>query len=113
MGTEGRGHFLFPYNSASWSPSVTDLSVQRCPQGAVTSRLTDETKLERIVLPANQWQHHICGNMLFKSDLTSGNSLAAQWLGLSAFTAVAWVQSLVRELRSHKPRGVARKKKVT
>ena len=28
-----------------------------------------------------------------------------------AFTAVARVQSLVRELRSHKPRGVAKKKK--
>ena len=24
-----------------------------------------------------------------------------QWLGLGAFTAVAWVQSLVWELRSH------------
>ena len=35
----------------------------------------------------------------------------AQWLGLGAVTAVAWVQSLVRELRSCKPCGVARKKK--
>ena len=31
-----------------------------------------------------------------------GNSLAVQWLGLCAFTARAWVQSLVRELRPHK-----------
>ena len=31
-----------------------------------------------------------------------GNSLAVQWLGLSAFTAGAWVQSLVGELRHHK-----------
>ena len=31
------------------------------------------------------------------------NSLAVQWLGLSAFPAVAQVRSLVRELRSHKP----------
>ena len=30
------------------------------------------------------------------------------WLGLSAFTAGAWVQSLVRELRSHKPCGEAK-----
>ena len=28
-----------------------------------------------------------------------GNSLVVQWLGLSAFTAGGWVQSLVRELR--------------
>ena len=28
-----------------------------------------------------------------------------QWLGLVTFTVVAWVQSLVRELKSHKPRG--------
>ena len=34
-----------------------------------------------------------------------------QWLGLGAFTAVAQIQSLVRELRSHKPRGSAKKKK--
>ena len=37
-----------------------------------------------------------------------GNSLAVQWLGLRALTAEGWVQSLVRELRSHKPRGVAK-----
>ena len=34
-----------------------------------------------------------------------------QWLGPHAFTAVAWVRSLVRELRSHRPRGAAKKKK--
>ena len=32
--------------------------------------------------------------------LINGNSLAVQWLGLGAFTALAQVQSLVRELRS-------------
>ena len=32
-----------------------------------------------------------------------------QWLGLRAFTAVAWVQSLVRELRPHR---LAKKKKI-
>ena len=41
-----------------------------------------------------------------------GNSLAVQWLGLSTFTVVvAQVQSLVRELRTHKPRGTTKKKK--
>ena len=40
-----------------------------------------------------------------------GNSLLIQWLGLSAFTAGAWVRSLVRELRSCKLHGVVQKKK--
>ena len=39
-----------------------------------------------------------------------GNSLEAHWLGLSTFTARAWVQSLVRELRSHKLCGMAKNK---
>ena len=39
------------------------------------------------------------------------SSLVVQWLGLSAFTAVAWVQALVRELRSHKLPSMAKKKK--
>ena len=34
-----------------------------------------------------------------------------QWLGLGAFTAGAQVQSLIRELRSHKLGSVAKKKK--
>ena len=38
-----------------------------------------------------------------------GNSLEVQWLGLGALTAVAQVQSLVGELRSCKPHGVAKK----
>ena len=33
------------------------------------------------------------------------------WLGFGAFSAVAWVDSLVGELRSHKPHGVAKIKK--
>ena len=41
----------------------------------------------------------------------SGNSLAVQWLGLCTVTAVAPGQSLVGELTSHKPRGVAKKEK--
>ena len=39
-----------------------------------------------------------------------GNSLTVQWLGFGAFTAVAWVQSLVGELRYCKPQGMAKKK---
>ena len=49
------------------------------------------------------------GELRFFSHITSwlkkecqGNSLAVQWLGLHELTAMAWVQSLVRELRSHK-----------
>ena len=38
-----------------------------------------------------------------------GSSLAVQWLGLRAFTTMGRVQPLVRELRSHKPRGAAKK----
>ena len=46
-----------------------------------------------------------------KKDKESGNSLVAQWSGFSAFTARDWVQSLVGELKSHKPHGLAEKKK--
>ena len=35
-----------------------------------------------------------------------------QWLGLIAFTAVAKVQSMVGELRSHEPRGTNKTKKI-
>ena len=40
-------------------------------------------------------------------------SLAVQWLGLSTFTARAWVQSLVGELRSRKPRDMAQNNNIT
>ena len=43
--------------------------------------------------------------------MKSGNSLAVWWLGLCIFTTMAWVQSLVRELRSPKSCGTAKKKK--
>jgi len=39
------------------------------------------------------------------------NSLPVQWLRLGAFTTVALVQSLVEELKSHKPHGTTGKKK--
>ena len=35
--------------------------------------------------------------------LSSGSFLMVQWLGFQAFTAMAWAQSLVGKLRSHKP----------
>ena len=40
-----------------------------------------------------------------------GSSLVAQWLEFWAFTAVAWVESLVRELSAHKPHSTAKRKK--
>ena len=40
-----------------------------------------------------------------------GNSLVVQWLGYGTFTVVAQVQSLVGELRSHKPLTAVKKKK--
>ena len=43
-------------------------------------------------------------------NLILGYSLAIQWLGLGTFTAMAWVQPLVKELRSYKPRGMAKRK---
>ena len=48
--------------------------------------------------------------LLWKKKRVWGNSLAVQWLGLSAFNEMAWVQSLVGELRSPKPWGIAKKK---
>ena len=39
------------------------------------------------------------------------SSLIAWWLGLGAFIALPWVQSLLQELRSFKPSSAARKKK--
>ena len=39
------------------------------------------------------------------------NFLVVQWLGLHASTAGGRVQSLVGEIRSHKPKGTVKKKK--
>ena len=39
-----------------------------------------------------------------------GTSLMVQWLGRHAPNMGAWVQSLVRQLRSHTPHGVVKKK---
>ena len=44
-----------------------------------------------------------------KNILNSASSLAVQWLGLCAFTAVSQFQSLVGELRSHKLQRVVKK----
>ena len=42
-------------------------------------------------------------------NITGWNFLVVQWLGLGAFTAMAQVQSLVGELRSHKSHITAKK----
>ena len=43
---------------------------------------------------------------VIKKNLTPGISLAVQWLGRGAFTAVAQVRSLFGELESRKLRSV-------
>ena len=50
-------------------------------------------------------------NKISFPDNPTESSLVAWWLGFQAFTSVAWVQSLVRGLRSHKPHGTTKKKK--
>ena len=45
------------------------------------------------------------------SQAGKGNSLMVQQLKLCTFSADGWVQSLVEELRSHKPTGKAKKKR--
>ena len=50
-------------------------------------------------------------NLTPLEEPTERNSLVVQWLGLHAFTPGAKVRSLVRELRSYKPSGMAKKKK--
>ena len=40
------------------------------------------------------------------------NSLVFQWLGFGGFTAMAWVQSMVQELKSHSCAGQPKKKKI-
>ena len=52
---------------------------------------------------------HILKSALLKIWALSGTSLAVQWLVLSAFNAMAWVQTLVEELRSRKAHRVAKK----
>ena len=41
---------------------------------------------------------------MIKNYMYTGSFLVAKWLGFQAFTAGAWVQSLVGELRSCKPK---------
>ena len=50
------------------------------------------------------------GRQRDKKIRENGSSLRVQWLGFSVFTATAWVHSLVKELRSHKPHGTTKKK---
>lgn len=48
----------------------------------------------------------------FKNKLLIGNSLLVQWLGHLPFSVESQLQLLVRELRSHKVRGVSKEKKL-
>ena len=48
------------------------------------------------------------GKRFYKETHTHGTSLAVQWLRLRASTVQTWVQSLVGELGSHRPRSVAK-----
>ena len=98
----------FWWSSAIFSvPWLVDTSLQSLsPQGVVCMCLCLlflqglQSYWIRALIHPNQVYLHL------------GSSLAVQWLGLGAFTAVVWVQSLVRELRSCKLRGTAKKKKV-
>ena len=47
----------------------------------------------------------------FFIQMSFGNSLVVQWLGLDTFTAVVQVQSLVWELRAHRSCSVAKQNK--
>ena len=53
----------------------------------------------------------LCSKVSLKTT-TWRSSLVVRWLGFSTLTVVAWVQSLVWELRSFKPRGMAKIKKI-
>ena len=58
---------------------------------------------------ANVSAEHVFGICCLFYKIVLGNSLVVQWLGLHAFTAVARVQSLFGELRSHKLRSAVKK----
>ena len=61
-------------------------------------------------IPSNTSIHcHILKSGLLKIWALSGTYLVVQWLGLGAFNAMAWVQTLAEELRSHKAHRVAKK----
>ena len=62
---------------------------------------------KRILGPRSQTHSRIVS---LTKKISLRNSLVVQWLGLSAFTPWAQVQSLVGELRSLKPHGTVRKK---
>ena len=59
------------------------------------------------LLVTEKAENVVVTNMVIRS------SLVVQWLALGAFTAMAWLRSLVGELRSCKLRGAAKKKPQT
>ena len=60
-------------------------------------------------MPAVVKQEERAQGTTFKRMTIAKSSLVAQRLGFQAFTAVAWVQSLVRVMRCCKPHVTAKK----
>ena len=56
------------------------------------------------------WQAIAHGVEESQTRLSMHTVINIQWLRLHTFTPGAWVQSLVRELRSHKPHSAEKKK---
>ena len=61
-------------------------------------------------IDSGAWWAPVCGVAESQTCL-SMHAVVVQWLGIGALTVRAWVQSLVREPRSHKSLGVAKSKK--
>ena len=84
--------------------------------GASQRPRTKKKRTDHTILKAGKKSGHFteeelkCHLKTSKRTLSVTSSLVVQWLGLGAFTAMAWVHSLVRELRSRKARGKAKKK---
>ena len=96
-----------PFNTVTWQIVTTK------PQGLTEDSEENPDALIPLIkrdpdqIPLSLWGPvpHI------KNELGEVASLVFQWLGLSASTAGRWVQSLVGDLRSQKPRGVPPPKK--
>ena len=61
-------------------------------------------------IDSGAWRAAVCGVAKSQTCL-SMHAVVIQWIGIGALTVRAWVQSLVREPRSHKSLGVAKNKK--
>ena len=123
----GRGHGNSFQYSCLENPhgqrSLAGYSPWGCKESDMTERLSTHTN-GIIVLPSYSFRFLLRYTILswnlpknsqiqflFSRFYIWENSLVVQWLRLGAFTAVAQVQSLVGELRSHKLCGMAKKKR--